>query len=243
MVFLTLVLGMCAMLLSFTGWATPARGLLVCNAGVVVVWKVWSMIRELRRGHLGLDLLPLQWQSVATLLVSEFWAAWIIALMITSGAALEDYANSRARRDLGALLDRAPRVAHRVAADGTCVDVPAADVVVGDLVVVRPERSCRWDGTVVDAAASFDESSTTGEPPARAAGGGRCRPVRSRRRTTCMPGPRCGVRGGQPVPADRRPGCRRGREPLAHGPARRSLCRALHPRGSAHRRARVVAVG
>ncbi|MFT8396326.1 heavy metal translocating P-type ATPase [Propionibacterium sp.] len=163
MVLLTLVLGLCAMSLSLAGWTIPARGLLVCNAGVVVGWKIWSMIRELRHGHLGLDLLAAV-AIVATLLVSEFWAAWIIALMITSGAALEDYANSRARRDLGALLDRAPRVAHRVGAGGTPEDIPAADVVVGDLIVVRPGEVVPVDGTVVDAAASFDESSTSGEP-------------------------------------------------------------------------------
>lgn len=151
------------MLFSLAGWVVPAHWVLVANAGVVVGWQVWSMIRELRSGHLGLDLLAAV-AIVATLLVSEFWAAWIIALMITGGAALEDYANSRARRDLGALLDRAPRVAHRVGADGRCVDVPVADVVVGDVVVVRPGEVVPVDGTLQDAAASFDESSTTGEP-------------------------------------------------------------------------------
>lgn len=163
MVFLTLVLGICAILLLLAGWAVPAHWVLVGNAGVVVGWQVWSMVRELRNGHLGLDLLAAV-AIVATVLVAEFWAAWIIALMITGGSALEDYANSRARRDLGALLDRAPRVAHRVAADGTCVDVPVADVVVGDLVVVRPGEVVPVDGTLDDGAASFDESSTTGEP-------------------------------------------------------------------------------
>lgn len=163
MVFLSLLVGAGAMLLMLSGAAFPASWVLFLNAVVVVGWQVWTMVRELRRGHVGLDLLAAV-AIVATLAVGEFWAAWIIALMIVGGAALEDHANSRARRDLSVLLDRAPRLTHRMAADGTWQEVPAADVVVGDVVMVRPGEVVPVDGAVMDAVASFDESSTTGEP-------------------------------------------------------------------------------
>ena len=73
-------------------------------------------------------------------------AALIVVLMLTGGEALEDYATSRAHREVSALLDRAPRIAHRVAPDGTIAEVPVGEVAVGDLVMVRPGEVVPVDG-------------------------------------------------------------------------------------------------
>src|SRR3546814_14012968 len=69
------------------------------------------MVRDVLRGHIGLDVLAVV-AMIATLAVGEYIASLIIVLMLSGGEALEDFAARRAKRDLPALLDRSPRLAH-----------------------------------------------------------------------------------------------------------------------------------
>jgi heavy metal translocating P-type ATPase len=90
--------------------------------------------------------------------------------MVASGQALEAWAAGRARRDLRALLQRAPRLAHRYDGDTLAV-VPVEALEPADLVVVGPGELVPTDGTLISAAV-LDESALTGEslPVERAAG-------------------------------------------------------------------------
>lgn len=149
-------------------------GLLVAGQGVISGWLVggyslavaavqaWSMVRDLLRGNFGLDVLAVT-AITATVIVGDHWAALIVVLMLTGGEALEDYATARAHREVAALLERAPRFARRASIDGEFVEVPISEVVVGDLVMVRPGEVVPVDGLLEGEAASFDESSLTGE--------------------------------------------------------------------------------
>jgi heavy metal translocating P-type ATPase len=106
-----------------------------------------------------------------SLALGEALAGVIIALMVESGDALEQYAHRRARRDLSRLLSLAPTIAHRLIGD-SMEDVAAADVCVGDVVVVRPGEVVPVDGGALEPAV-LDESVLTGEsvPVERSAGG------------------------------------------------------------------------
>jgi heavy metal translocating P-type ATPase len=128
--------------------------------GAVMAWR---MVRELRRGHFGVDALAVI-AIVATVLVGEYVASIVIVLMIAGGRALEDFAESRAQHELSALLTREPQVAHRVdPMTGAISDIAASDVVPGDVILVRAGEVVPVDGRVLSASASFDESSLTGE--------------------------------------------------------------------------------
>ncbi|MDQ4490224.1 heavy metal translocating P-type ATPase [Sinomonas sp. ASV486] len=151
-----------SLLLAGIGQGEAAQLVASIFAGGVAAWTFVGMVREILRGHWGLDLLAVT-AIVATLLVGEYVAAVIIVLMLSGGEALEDYAAGRAKRELTALLDRVPRTAHRRLADGTVEDVPLEDVAPGDLLVVRPSEVVPVDGVLESGAASFDESSLTGE--------------------------------------------------------------------------------
>jgi heavy metal translocating P-type ATPase len=94
--------------------------------------------------------------------VHELLAAAVISLMLTSGRTLEAWAAHRARRDLSALLDRAPRTARRYRAD-RLETVPLEEVAAGDLLLVAPGDVVPVDGTVADGVAVLDESALTGE--------------------------------------------------------------------------------
>lgn len=149
---------------AWTLWPASAWALVIATRSLI------SMIRALRRGTWGIDILAVT-AIVATVVLGDYWAALVVVLMLTGGEALEDYASQRARRELGALLDRAPRFAHREQ-DGDTVDVPVGEIVIGDIVEVRPGEVLPVDGVVLDDEATLDESSLTGEslPVVHAAG-------------------------------------------------------------------------
>lgn len=156
--------------LKAAGQGTAGDLLAGAFAAAVGLWTAGGMVREILHGRWGLDILAVT-AIAATLAVQEDIAAVIIVLMLTGGGALEDFAAGRARRELTALLDRAPRVAHRQTADGV-EDVPLDAVLPGDLLVVRPNEVVPVDGALASSAGVFDESSLTGEslPVERAEG-------------------------------------------------------------------------
>ena len=129
-----------------------------------------GMIKDLLRGRWGVDVLAVM--ALSTVAVGEYLAALVIVLMLSGGRALEDYAAGRAKQELTALLEGAPRVAHLIQAD------------TDDISMFRSRRygrviGCwsgrpRWCRSMASCSpeASLDESSLTGEslPVARRAG-------------------------------------------------------------------------
>jgi heavy metal translocating P-type ATPase len=128
---------------------------------LVLLTEAGGALRLLRRGRIGVDVVALLTLAGA-LALGELLAGAIIALMVTSGDALEQFARGRARRELSALMSAAPTVAHRVA-DGL-VTVPVGEVRPGDVLLVRPGEVVPVDGTVEGEPATVEESALTGEP-------------------------------------------------------------------------------
>ncbi|GAA1124321.1 heavy metal translocating P-type ATPase [Microbacterium aurantiacum] len=171
----TVVVGILALVLALADLTDAARWVSVLSVSGFIVFTLVGMIRDVLRGHVGLDILAVV-AMVATLAVGEYAASLIIVLMLSGGQALEDIAGRRANRELTALLERAPRTAHRVRTgpDGTdaVADVPADEVAVGDVLLIRPAEIVPVDGVLLSPAANMDESSLTGEsmPVPRTAG-------------------------------------------------------------------------
>nr|ABP47459.1 heavy metal translocating P-type ATPase [Mycolicibacterium gilvum PYR-GCK] len=131
------------------------------GTAVAIVPAVAWVILALRSGRLGVDLIAVL-SLGGTLLVGEYLAGALIAVMLAGGRALDAAASRRASRDLTALLERAPRFARR--RTGTEVQtVPIAEVAVDDVLVIAPGDVVPVDGRVVDAVAVLDESALTGE--------------------------------------------------------------------------------
>ncbi len=159
--------------LTATGAGGAAQWVISGYALAIAAVQAVSMVRELRSGTWGIDILAVT-AIVATVVVGQHWAALLIVLMLTGGVALEDYAAGRARRELSALLAAAPQTAHAVGPDGAVHDVPVDDVRPGDQLVVKPGEVVPVDGDLLSATATVDESSLTGEslPVERVAGDG-----------------------------------------------------------------------
>lgn len=158
----TLVIAAVTGALLLTPAAAAAPWVATAFCALIALRSTWSMIRSLRQGTWGIDILAVA-AIVSTLLLGDYWAALVVVLMLTGGEALEDFAAHRARSELHALLARAPRQAHRETSPGITVDVPIDDVQPGDLLEVRPGEAVPVDGMVLGDGSFFDESSLTGE--------------------------------------------------------------------------------
>ncbi len=142
-------------------------------ANVIVLGPlVWSVLRALFAGRVGVDVIALL-AIAGALATGEYLAGAVIALMLAGGNALEEYAQGRAGRELRALVERAPREAH-VRRGEQIVEVGADQVQRGDIVVVRSGEVVPVDGYVSAGTAIVDTSALTGEPlPVEVEGRGR----------------------------------------------------------------------
>ncbi|HLM85842.1 MAG TPA: heavy metal translocating P-type ATPase [Solirubrobacteraceae bacterium] len=111
--------------------------------------------------HLGVDTIALV-AMVGSLALGQELAGVIVGLMFSGGAALEDVASTRARRELTALVQRAPKVARRLVGESV-EEVPVEEVRAGDVVVVRTGEVVPVDGTLVAGEAVLDTSTLSGE--------------------------------------------------------------------------------
>jgi heavy metal translocating P-type ATPase len=133
----------------------------LATAPVLAVLAI-SIIGDFTRGRLGVDAIALVSMSAA-LALGETLAALVVAIMYAGGTVLEDFARGRAERNLRALADRSPRLAHR--RRGNDLDtISAEQVAEGDELLVRAGEQIPVDGLLVDRLALIDESAVTGEP-------------------------------------------------------------------------------
>lgn len=158
---LTIVVGLIGIVLHLAGAGAATQWIFSVYSLGIAAWQAVGMVRDLLRGHWGLDILAVT-AIVATVVVGEYVAALLVVLMLTGGEALEDYANRHAKRELDALLTRAPQLAHRMHGS-EIIDVRAEDVLPGDRLLVRPSEIVPVDATLHSAAASVDQASLTGE--------------------------------------------------------------------------------
>jgi Cu+-exporting ATPase len=93
-----------------------------------------------------------------------FEAAAFITTIVLLGQILEQRAHARTDAAIRALMQLAPKTAHRLRADDTEEDVPAETVRPGDRLRVRPGENLPVDGALADGRAEIDESMLTGEP-------------------------------------------------------------------------------
>ena len=76
-----------------------------------------NMAKDLRDGTLGIDLLAFV-ALLATLSIGEFWASYLIVVMVWTGEAIEDFAHMKAQRNLSLLVSAAPKTAHLMTLPG-----------------------------------------------------------------------------------------------------------------------------
>ena len=140
--------------------------IVIALVAYTIVVTVRGMIDDLRHGHVGVDLLAVV-AIASTVAVQEYWAAWAVVLMISSGEAIEEFAQSKAESNLTALIDAAPRTAHVVVLPGMRGHVHAsgsehtADVTADGFRTVRVSDSGETDNQDGEKRAFASESPET----------------------------------------------------------------------------------
>jgi heavy metal translocating P-type ATPase len=136
-------------------------------AFIVIVLGATPLVRDtfraLREHRYALDYLALL-AIAAAVAALEFQVGAVIALMLASGQALEEYGVRRARRSLSLLADRIPRIALVVADGEEARALPVDEITVDSKVLVRHGEVLPLDGELLSERALVDESSLTGEP-------------------------------------------------------------------------------
>ena len=121
--------------------------------------KAWYAAKQLRP-----DMNLLMVVAVAgAVMLGEFFEAATVAFLFALSLTLEAWSVGRARNAVAALLDLAPPRARIVRADGTEVEVPAAEVAVGTRFVVRGGDRIPLDGRVVEGLSEINQAPITGE--------------------------------------------------------------------------------
>jgi heavy metal translocating P-type ATPase len=158
----TLILIVAGAALHLAGAPTAGDAVWAATVAVMLIPLTVSIARTLASGRVGVDAIALIAMAGA-LAVGQYLAGAVIALMLSGGNALEAMASQRARRELTALLERMPTIAHRRVASGW-EEVPVERLEVDDTVLVRAGELVPVDGAVQSAEAVVDESALTGEP-------------------------------------------------------------------------------
>jgi cation transport ATPase len=122
----------------------------------------YDISRSILHKQFGVDLIALA-AIAGSLIFGQYVAGTVILLMLSGGEALEGFALRRARKELTSLINNAPTTAHRKEGDRV-VDISAADVQVGDTILVKPGEVIPVDGRVTSGTSMVDESALTGEP-------------------------------------------------------------------------------
>lgn len=147
--------------LMLAGLDDTARIVWFAGVAPVLATLLVEIVRSLRRGEVGLDIVAALSMSAA-LFFGETLAAAVVAVMYSGGTFLESFAEGRARREMRDLLSRVPRTATRHH-NGALEEVPLDWIAPGDLILVRQGDVAPVDGLVEADRAILDQSALTGE--------------------------------------------------------------------------------
>lgn len=133
--------------------------LLAALVGSSYIW--WSAIQGIRERDFTADI-PVSIATVAAILIGQYSAAAVVAVLLLLGGLLEDFVAARAGKALEALAKLLPdRVTVR--RGGQDLIIPVESLVEGDLVLVRSGERIAVDGTIVSGTASVNQAAITGE--------------------------------------------------------------------------------
>ncbi len=152
----------------WAGWPFFARGwrsivtrnlnmFTLIAMGTGVAW-IYSVIATLMPG-----LFPDAFRTESGVVAVYFEAAAVITVLVLLGQVLELRAREQTSGAIRALLNLAPKTAHRIVQDGHEEDVALDQIHPGDILRVRPGEKVPVDGIVVEGHSSVDESLVTGE--------------------------------------------------------------------------------
>ena len=140
---------------SIVTWNLNMFTLIGIGAGVAWIFSVFGLLFP--------DLFPDQFKTEMGTVHVYFEAATVILTLVLLGQLLEARAHSKTNSAIKELLKLAPNKAYKIV-DGVEKEVPTDQIMVGDLLRVKPGDKIPVDGKIEKGQSSLDESMITGEP-------------------------------------------------------------------------------
>jgi Cu+-exporting ATPase len=143
------------------GWASVARrslnmfSLIALGTGTAYLYSLFALFLP--------GLFPAGFHDMDGAVPVYFEAAAVITVLVLLGQVLELRAREQTGGAIRALLNLAPKTAHRITADGHDEEIALEHVQSGDRLRVRPGDGVPVDGTVLEGHGLVDESMVTGE--------------------------------------------------------------------------------
>jgi heavy metal translocating P-type ATPase len=147
--------------LYLSGYNQASNIILGVSVIIAVIPLLWDMLSTIRNGQYGIDILAAT-AMITSVVLGQYWAGIVIAIMLTGGEALEDYAENKAKFELKSLLDHKPEIAHLIK-NKTIVDVRVSSVKVSETLSILPGEVVPVDCLILTGNTSIDESNITGE--------------------------------------------------------------------------------
>jgi len=124
---------------------------------------LFETLSELLKKHFALDYIALI-AVIVSVITGEYLVGAIIALMISTGATLEDYGAKQAKKSLTNLIDRIPQDVILWHKHNPGEKIQLSEVTVGQEIFIRKGEVISLDGQLISKNGVIDESSLTGEP-------------------------------------------------------------------------------
>ena len=124
-------------------------------------WGREGIEELLEERKIGINILMMA-ATVGSAVLGMWDEAAFLVFLYGAAEGLEEYTHARTRASIRKLLDLAPEEA-RVIRNGNEVMIPAEELVVGDIFVVRPGESIPTDGIIIKGNSSINEAPVTGE--------------------------------------------------------------------------------
>ena len=129
----------------------------------VVGWDiVYKAFRNIKNGQVFDENFLMFIATIGAFLVGEYLEAVAVMLFYQIGELFQNYAVSRSRQSISAMMDICPEYAN-IEIDGELKQVDPDDILVDDIIVVKPGEKIPLDGIVVFGESMVDTSALTGE--------------------------------------------------------------------------------
>jgi len=120
-----------------------------------------NAFRAIKYGIVGIDAL-VTLAVIGALIIGEYWEGAAVTFLFMLGAYLESKTLEKTRSAIKSLLDLAPNTA-RVIRDDKEIEIPAEEVMIDEIVIIKPGEKIPVDGTIVEGSSYVNQSAITGE--------------------------------------------------------------------------------
>lgn len=135
--------------------------LLLYTLGFGSIPLAYQIIASFARRHFGIDIIAIT-AIMGSAFLGEYFVGIVILLMLSTGEMLEYFAFQRARKEITALINNAPTIAHKKVGE-TLTNITIRKVCINDILIVHVGEIIPVDGVIIEGETTVDEAALTGE--------------------------------------------------------------------------------